>query len=76
MPGVRTVLNLFPSENLAVVVLTNSETNSLGRVAGECQPDAVEVVQRRPVHLNETPCQGALTAARSARDEDPARLHR
>jgi len=35
MPGVRTVLNLFPTENLAVVVLTNSETNGLGRVAGE-----------------------------------------
>lgn len=35
MPGVRTILNLFPTENLAVVVLTNAETNNLGRVAGE-----------------------------------------
>lgn len=35
MPGVRTILYMYPSENLAVVVLTNSETNSIGRVAGE-----------------------------------------
>jgi CubicO group peptidase (beta-lactamase class C family) len=33
MPGVRTVINLYPSENLAIVVLTNSENNATSKIA-------------------------------------------
>jgi CubicO group peptidase (beta-lactamase class C family) len=35
MPGVATVLNLYPSERLAVVVLTNASGGNIGRIANE-----------------------------------------
>ena len=35
MPGVQTILNLYPDEKLAVVVLTNKYTGSVGRIAQE-----------------------------------------
>lgn len=36
MPGVATVLNMYPSEDLAVVVMTNTTANaSIGRIARE-----------------------------------------
>ena len=35
MPGVATVLNLYPAERLAVVVLTNASGGNIGRIANE-----------------------------------------
>ncbi|HEX7778169.1 MAG TPA: serine hydrolase domain-containing protein [Vicinamibacterales bacterium] len=35
MPGVATVLNLYPAEHLAVVVLTNASGGNIGRIANE-----------------------------------------
>jgi hypothetical protein len=35
MPGVATVLNLYPTEHLAIVVLTNASGGNIGRIATE-----------------------------------------
>lgn len=60
MPGVQTTLNLYPEENLAVVVLTNKYTGMAGRIAQEI---AGAMLPRFAATMREREAQAAASPA-------------